>query len=196
MSTKKRTATKKVVKNPDSRQEQYLTNILSVMSGEEVLWDPGIPQSREEEYLTAILESLQTKGSGASLTGNNIFHGVNTFQGNVVIDNGATITFVTSGLVTSKNPILDYQGITFTKPDGSTAYVWWDAIPNMNVENYNHFPNLTIAKTLTIPDGGIPNYATIKNLETKIPNPPSTNGTYVYKATRTASGVTFEWVLE
>lgn len=32
--------------------------------------------------------------------------------------------------------------------------------------------------------------------DTKMPNPPLTNGTYVHKATRTDSGVTFEWVLE
>lgn len=32
--------------------------------------------------------------------------------------------------------------------------------------------------------------------DTKMPNPPSTNGTYVHKAIRTDSGVTFEWVLE
>ncbi len=29
-----------------------------------------------------------------------------------------------------------------------------------------------------------------------VKNPPSTNGTYIYKATRSDSGVTFEWVLE
>ena len=32
--------------------------------------------------------------------------------------------------------------------------------------------------------------------DTKVPNPPLANGTYVYKATRTDSGVIFEWVLE
>lgn len=32
--------------------------------------------------------------------------------------------------------------------------------------------------------------------DTKMPNPPSTNGTYVHKATRIDSEVTFEWVLE
>lgn len=32
--------------------------------------------------------------------------------------------------------------------------------------------------------------------DTKVLNPPSANGTYVYKTTRTDSGVTFEWVLE
>lgn len=32
--------------------------------------------------------------------------------------------------------------------------------------------------------------------DTKMPNPPSTNGTYVHKASQTDSGVTFEWVLE
>ena len=30
----------------------------------------------------------------------------------------------------------------------------------------------------------------------KVPNPPSANGTYVYKATRIDFGVTFEWVPE
>ena len=32
--------------------------------------------------------------------------------------------------------------------------------------------------------------------DTKMPNPLSTNGTYVHNATRTDSEVTFEWVLE
>ena len=32
--------------------------------------------------------------------------------------------------------------------------------------------------------------------DTKMPNPPSTNGIHVHKATLTDSEVTFEWVLE
>ena len=39
-------------------------------------------------------------------------------------------------------------------------------------------------------------YATNATLAQKIPDPPSANGTYIYKAIRSDSGVTFEWVLE
>lgn len=61
-------------------------------------------------------------------------------------------------------------------------------------ETGNSFKNLTVANKLTV--GSIPGYATAKDLETKMPNPPSTAGTYTYKATRTTSGVVFEWVLD
>lgn len=186
---------------PDSRSEKYLHNILSVLNSESLSETLGIPQSRVEEYLSKILNKLQessdpSKSSYASKNEANIFSKENTFKNYVVVDDGFSIHFIRPSTVTSgiKDILLDYKGITFTKPDGSTSFVGWEAIPNMNLETGNSFKNLTVANKLTA--GSIPGFATSKDLETKMPNPPSTEGTYTYKATRTSSGVTFEWVLD
>lgn len=190
-----------VKSNPESRSEKYLDNILSVLSAESLSETLGIPQSRVEEYLAKILSKLQetsdpSKSLYATKTGENVFTNTNTFKNHVVIDDGFTVHFIRpSGVTTGiKDILLDYKWITYTKPDGSTGFVGWEALPNMNSETGNSFKNLTVANKLTA--GSIPGYATAKDLETKMPNPPSTTGTYTYKAIRTASGATFEWVLD
>lgn len=192
---------KNVKKKPASRSEQYLDNILSVLNSESLSETLGIPQSRVEEYLAKILSKLQessdpSKSSYATKNGENVFTKTNTFKNHVVVDDGFTIHFIRpSGVTTGvKDILLDYKGITYTKPDGSTGFVGWEALPNMNLETGNSFKNLTVANKLTV--GSIPGYVTAKDLETKMPNPPSTAGTYTYKATRTTSGATFEWVLD
>ena len=52
--------------NPESREEKHLANMLSVINGAEIVYDPGPPQSREEQYLKQITEGLSKNISGGT----------------------------------------------------------------------------------------------------------------------------------
>lgn len=329
---------------PNSRMEQYLANVLSVLGGSEAVYDPGLPQSREEQYLTAILKLIKEKGSGGEVSGfetitvtdedidldnqtftlpktptdNFILNGLmgsiimtkdiwgTGYQGYYFMAKGQSITGYlitvtdTSGMYsivssagidafmdlvakfddyqeklvsgtniktingqsvlgegnidisqeiisctideetgdgtlakapTSKSYIIDISGAYLVMNDfgdlnpiqpGDHTYLGYQFAniqPDSNEINIIQFSSKgtrVVIKQVTVPANvAINNYLTIASaestyakktdlnayvktadLEKKIPNPPSTNGTYVYKATRTDSGVTFEWVLE
>lgn len=297
---------------PNSRMEQYLANVLSVLGGNEAVYDPGLPQSREEQYLTAILKLMKEKGNGGEVSG---FETITVTDENIDLDNQTftlpktpTDNFILNGLMGSIIMTKDiwgtgYQGYCFmakgqsisgyliTVTDTSGMYsivssVGTDAFMDL-VDKFNDYQEKLVSGTniktingqsvlgegnidisqeiisctineetgdgtlakaptgksyiidisgayLVMNDFGDLNpiqpgdhtylgyqFANIQPDSTeiniiqlsskgtrvvikqvtvpanvKIPNPPSTNGTYVYKATRTDSGVTFEWVLE
>lgn len=297
---------------PNSRMEQYLANVLSVLGGNEAVYDPGLPQSREEQYLTAILKLMKEKGNGGEVSG---FETITVTDENIDLDNQTftlpktpTDNFILNGLMGSIIMTKDiwgtgYQGYCFmakgqsisgyliTVTDTSGMYsivssVGTDAFMDL-VNEFNDYQEKLVSGTniktingqsvlgegnidisqeiisctineetgdgtlakaptgksyiidisgayLVMNDFGDLNpiqpgdhtylgyqFANIQPDSTeiniiqlsskgtrvvtkqvtvpanvKIPNPPSTNGTYVYKATRTDSGVTFEWVLE
>lgn len=86
--------------NPESRVEEYLANILSVMDGVEPSYDPGLPQSREEQYLTQIVSAIKEKGSGGG-GGSDI----ETIEAIVVSDDVLKLSKAPTG----KEYILKYQ---------------------------------------------------------------------------------------
>lgn len=297
---------------PNSRMEQYLANVLSVLGGSEAVYDPGLPQSREEQYLTAILKLIKEKGNGGEVSG---FETITVTDENIDLDNQTftlpktpTDNFILNGIIGSVIMTKDmwgtgYQGyyfmakgqsitgylITVTDTSGTLSLVssvGTDAFMDL-VNKFNDYQEKLVSGTniktingqsvlgegnidisqeiisctineetgdgtlakaptgksyiidisgayLVMNDFGDLNpiqpgdhtylgyqFANIQPDSTeiniiqlsskgtrviikqvtvpanvKIPNPPSTNGTYVYKATRTDSGVTFEWVLE
>lgn len=202
---------------PNSRGEQYLANVLSVLGGSEAVYDPGLPQSREEQYLTAILKLMKEKGNGGEIISCTIDE--ETGDGTL------------AKAPTSKSYIIDFSGVYLVMNDfgdlnpiqpGDHTYLGYEFAniqpdsTEINIIQFSSKGTKVVIKQVTVPANvTINNYLTIASaestyakktdlnayaktaeLEKKIPNPPSTNGTYVYKATRTDSGVTFEWVLE
>lgn len=206
---------------PNSRMEQYLANVLSVLGGSEAVYDPGLPQSREEQYLTAILKLMKEKGNGGEVSG---FETITVTDTDIDLDTQTftlpktpTDNFILNGVIGSVVMTKDmlgtgYQGYYFMAEGQSIiGYLinvtdtsgMYSIVSSAGIDAYKHLVNeldnyLTIAsaESTYAKKTDLNAYAKTADLEKKIPNPPSTNGTYVYKATRTDSGVTFEWVLE
>ena len=116
----------------------------------------------------------------------------NTFSGNNVFKNGTVSVEDT----TSTADTTTYHGnhihrIRRNKADKTTSS--WDfQLPSANgtLATKEDIESVYAKKT------DLNAYATNATLAQKIPDPPSANGTYIYKAIRSDSGVTFEWVLE